>query len=294
MDEAMATRPDADASSYVQWPSIIAGAVAGAAISFVMMAFAAAVGLAVASPSPTWRDASAWLALLSGVWVLLVQIFSFALAGYVAGRTRTRLTALDANEVEFRDGMHGLLAWALGVIIGIFLLWTTATASSFARNDATAARPENSRRPAFLAFELDRLFRSDQAVRQREDEAGRDEAGRIIMSGLGRREIAPEDRTYLSRLVTVRTGLAQPEADRRVSQILEESRRSTAQARRSGVIIGFLTTAALVVAAAAAWLAAIAGGRHRDGQGVPAVSSWRFPGMAFEPDRRRDGYKHHG
>ena len=91
MDKAMATRPDAvsDASSYVRWPTIIAGAVAGAAVAFVLMAFAAAIGLAVASPSPTWRDASAWLALLSGVWVLMVQVFSFALAGYIAGRMRT-------------------------------------------------------------------------------------------------------------------------------------------------------------------------------------------------------------
>ena len=125
MDKAMATRPDAvsDASSYVRWPTIIAGAVAGAAVAFVLMAFAAAIGLAVASPSPTWRDASAWLALLSGVWVLMVQVFSFALAGYIAGRMRTKLAGLDANEVEFRDGMHGLLAWAVGVIIGFCYFW---------------------------------------------------------------------------------------------------------------------------------------------------------------------------
>ena len=42
--------------------------------------------------------------------------------------------------------------------------------------------------------------------------------------GLGRRELAAEDQAYLSRLVAARTGLAQPEADRRVNQILEKSR----------------------------------------------------------------------
>jgi hypothetical protein len=275
----------ADASSYVQWPAIIAGAVAGAALAFVLMAFAAALGLAIASPSPTWRDASAWLALLSGVWVLLVQVFSFALAGYVAGRMRRRLAGLDANELEFRDGMHGLLAWAMGVIIGALLLWVAAaTASSFARTDTTAVGSENTKAPAFLAFELDRLFRSDRA--QGENEASRDEAGRIIMSGLGRREIATEDRAYLSRLVAARTGLAQPEADGRVNQVLEESRRSAAQARRSGVIIGFLTAAALLAGAAAAWLAAVAGGRHREGEHVPAIFSWRPTGVGTTPGPR--------
>jgi hypothetical protein len=290
MDKAMATRPDAvsDASSYVRWPTIIAGAVAGAAVAFVLMAFAAAIGLAVASPSPTWRDASAWLALLSGVWVLLVQVFSFALAGYIAGRMRTKLAGFDANEVEFRDGMHGLLAWAVGVIIGSLLFLAAASASSITRTDAnaTAARSENAKSQAFLAFELDRLFRSDRAARHDENEASRDEAGRIIMSGLGRRELAAEDQAYLSRLVAARTGLAQPEADRRVNQILEESRRSATQARRSGVIIGFLTAAALVAAAAAAWLAGIAGGRHRDGEQAPLLS-WRLSGMRGTPSRPR-------
>lgn len=277
MDPATVTRSDAAADlSYLEWPSILAGAAAGAAVAFVLMAFAAAVGLAVASPSPTWRDASAWLALLSGVWVLLVQVLSFALAGYVAGRMRRRLAGLNANEVEFRDGMYGLLAWAVGVIIGVLLLWAAASASSYARTDATTGRQENAKAPTFLAFELDRLFRSDRAAREGESEANRDEAGRIIMSGLGRREIAAEDRAYLVKIVAARTGLAQPEADRRVSQVLDESRRSAAQARRSGVIIGFLTAAALAAAAAAAWLSAVAGGRHRDGGEVPSLSSWRL------------------
>lgn len=293
MDETMATRSDAaaEASTYVQWPVIFAGGVVGAAAAFVLMSFAAAIGLAVASPSPTWRDASAWLALLSGVWVLLVLIFSFAVAGYIAGRMRRRLTGLDANEVEFRDGMHGLLAWAVGVIVGSLLLLAAASASSLARTDAnaTAGRSGNTRSQPFLAFELDRLFRSDRAARQDENEASRDEAGRIIASGLGRRDIAPEDRAYLSRLVAARTGLAQPEADRRVNQVVEESRRSATQARRSGVIIGFLTAAALVAAAAAAWLASVAGGRHRDGEHVPALSSWHFSGVGTTPGERVGG-----
>src|SRR5262245_5657413 len=58
--------------SYVHWGPAFAGAVVAAAASFVLMSFASAIGLMVASPSPTWRDTSVWLAILSGFWIIVV------------------------------------------------------------------------------------------------------------------------------------------------------------------------------------------------------------------------------
>jgi hypothetical protein len=139
----------------VQWGPVIAGALAGTAVASVLMGFAAALGLLVASPSPSWRDTSVWLTLLSGVWMLLVYVFSFGLAGYVAGRMRSPFTGADPNEIEFRDGMHGLLAWALGVIIGALLLWATITAVASTRTGATAGEAAGASEPVYLAFELD-------------------------------------------------------------------------------------------------------------------------------------------
>ena len=76
----------------------------------------------------------------------------------------------------------------------------------------------------------------------------RAEAGRIIQTGLGHTDIAADDRAYLSRLVAARTGLPPSDADRRVQQIISESRDAAAKARRSGVILGFTLAAALVAA----------------------------------------------
>src|SRR5215475_7399648 len=99
--------------SYIHWGPGIAGGIVAAATSFVLMGFASAVGLMVASPSPTWRDASVWLAILSGFWIVVVAVGSFALGGYIAGRVRSTWAAAP-DEVEFRDGVHGLMAWGLG------------------------------------------------------------------------------------------------------------------------------------------------------------------------------------
>ena len=256
--------------SYIHWGPALAGAAVAAAISFVLMSFASAVGLMLASPSPTWRDTSVGLAILSGVWIIVVAIGSFALGGYLAGRVRSSWAATD-DEVEFRDGAHGLLVWALGVLLGAALLWASATALT-AVNAASSAPRESAGASTFLAYELDRLFRSERRPEPISADV-RGEAARILAKGLGR-DLPAEDRGHLSRVIAAATGLQPADADRRVAQALTEARASASQARRSAVILGFSTAAALAAAAAAAWVAAGIGGRHRDSEFAPPLRLW--------------------
>src|ERR1044071_345857 len=237
--------------SYIHWGPGIAGAIVAAATSFVLMGFASAVGLMVASPSPTWRDTSVWLAVLSGFWIIVVAVGSFALGGYLAGRVRSTWAA-SPDEVEFRDGTHGLIVWAIGVMLGAVLL--AMTANSFAAGNAASPPRDTAGAPSFLAYEIDRLFRSDR----REPAAPelRAEAARIIMRGLGRTELPAEDRTQLVRLTTAVPGLSPPEADRRVTQVVTDALSAASRARSSAVILVCCLAAALAAAAAAAWFAA--------------------------------------
>ena len=50
-------------------------------------------------------------------------------------------------------------------------------------------------------------------------------------------------------------------------QVMESARKAASKARRTGVVIGFMTAASLLVGAAAAWVAALRGSppRWRDG-----------------------------
>ena len=171
--------------SYIHWGPGIAGAIVAAATSFVLMGFASAVGLMVASPSPSWRDASVWLAVLSGFWIIVVAVGSFALGGYLAGRVRSTWAA-SPDEVEFRDGTHGLIAWAIGVMLGAVLLCA---------DGKQASRPAMRRlRRATPRARLVPRLRDRPAVPlgARPEPATpevRAEAGRIIMKGLGRTEL---------------------------------------------------------------------------------------------------------
>jgi hypothetical protein len=92
---------------------------------------------------------------------------------------------------------------------------------------------------------------------------------------LGKRDLAKDDHDHLVQLVSARTGLPQADADRRVAQVLSESRDAAAKARQSAVILAFTLAAALAAGAAAAWGAAVIGGRHRDENFAPSMRfSW--------------------
>ncbi len=266
-------------SLYIHWSPTIGGGLVAATIFFVLISFATAIGLAVSSVSPTWRDTSVGLVVLSGAWVVLTAVGSFALGGYIAGRIRSTWRT-NSDEVHFRDGLHGLLVWSVAVIIGVGLTWAstatineTMSKSSVVSAGRTNANPCDSE-PGFLTFELDRLFRSDNR-QQTSDTQSRAEAGRILERGLGRKELAKDDHDHLVQLVSARTGLPAADADRRVAQVLSESRDAAAKARQSAVIIAFSLAAALAAGAAAAWGAAVIGGRHRDENIAPSMRfSW--------------------
>src|ERR1051325_11289330 len=74
-------------------------------------------GLAMRPRTPhTWRDTSWSLWALSGIYLVFAALCAFAVGGYIAGRMRARVSA-DSGEIEGSDGMHGLITWALAVVI---------------------------------------------------------------------------------------------------------------------------------------------------------------------------------
>jgi hypothetical protein len=81
--------PQAAEPKYLQWTPVIAGALAATALSLILITFAAAVGLGVSSTAPSWRDASAAMWILSGIYLILQAIVSFGFGAYIAGRLTT-------------------------------------------------------------------------------------------------------------------------------------------------------------------------------------------------------------
>ena len=267
--------------SYLQWTPVVAGAICAAALSFILVTFAAAVGLGVSSTSPTWRDASVALWILSGLYLILQALLSFGLGGYIAGRIRTSLAENSTEEVENRDGLHGLAAWALAVVMGAALAGLIG-ASAINRPSVPTTSANSSAAEPILSYELDRLFRAARRPANVDLNSERAEAGRILLTSSSHEGVSADDRTYLIQQVAATTGLAAADAERRVDNVIASSRTALARSRRSTIILAFSLAAALLLGAVAAWAAASAGGRHRDGAPLP---EWMAGSNPFERSR---------
>ena len=262
---------------YVQWGAAIAGALLATAVGFVLDTFGAAMGLAVSSTAPTWRDASATLQVASGLYLSLVAILSFAAGGYIAGRMRRPLPG-NADEVEFRDGTLGLIAWAIAIILTAAITW--AAAQSLTRLGAPSSASQSAAGENLIAFDLDRLFRAERRPQNTDIRYARSEASRILLTSAGHTGVTPDDRNYLVTLTSAETGLARPDAERRVDSVISQARDDIRKARRAAMILAFAVAAAALLCAAIAWLASCAGGRHRDGTAPSMTWGWWGPRVA--------------
>jgi hypothetical protein len=235
------------------------------------------IGLSVGSTAPAWRDASCALVLLSALYVVLAALASYGLGGYVVGLMCTRPSSRE--DADSRDGLHGLLVWALATLLTAVIGFATAQSltrlaapSGAQTGPSTSIGGEN-----LIAHDLDRLFLAEQRP-DADLEYARAEAARILLTTSSRRGMQPADGAYLVRLTIANTGLSQPDAERRADEVAARAKGNISRARTSSVIVAFTAAAAALLGAAVSWFAACAGGRIRDGEAPPhALLDWGRP-----------------
>ena len=286
----------AGGASFVEWGAVLAGAVLAAAISFVLLTFGAAIGLSATSPWPNSGVSAKLIATLALLWAMMQQIGAFMVGGYVAGRMRSRWREPTQHEVEFRDGLHGGLVWAVGIVIAAALVMATAGAAAKTGADlagkaaaavavsagdpmdavldsmlrpATVAQAASSSGPAAAATPP---AAAASRARAGGGDESRSEMARLLASAVASGSLSEQNRNYLTQLVAQRSGLSQPEAERRVNEAFTAAREAADKARKAAILTGFVTAASLIVSFGAAWWAAMRGGQHRD-NAIPA----RFP-----------------
>ena len=118
----------------MDWGAIFAGVFVSIAISSLFLAFGSAIGLSLTSFQPGESVPVTGMVIAAALWLLWVQISSFLGGGYVAGRMRRRIGDGKPHEVEMRDGAHGLIVWAVNIVIGAVLAgWITLAGVSWRR-----------------------------------------------------------------------------------------------------------------------------------------------------------------
>ncbi|MBN8279421.1 MAG: hypothetical protein J0M16_02305 [Gammaproteobacteria bacterium] len=257
-------------SRYVDLPVIVGGALVATAISLILAAFGSSIGLSSTSAEPGDGLPLRWVAIAAGLWVLWMAVSSAAAGAYFAGRMRKLAGDSTADEIETRDGAHGVATWALATIITVLLTAAgiggaakaVGSAVAGTADTVAAAVSETATNMAGVALRNDRAIASDRARR---------EFAGILVRSLGDERVSEEDRAYLASVVANETGLSPVDARSRVDQVVanaEEARRKAVeaaeQARIFGVISAFVIAASMLVSGAAAWFAAVLGGQHRN------------------------------
>jgi hypothetical protein len=252
--------------SGTSWGAILGGAFVIAAIALLLLAIGAGFGLSTVSPWPGVGVSATTFAWMTAIWLVIVQWVSSGIGAYVAGRLRTRLTGLHTEEGHFRDTSHGIMAWAVAVVLSAAVL--TGVASGLVGSAATVASGATqgaAQNPATTPspYTVDSLFRSDKP-----DSAGQDprpQASRILATGLlAGSNVSSDDTTYLANLVAARTGISQGEAQQRVNDAITKSRQAADSARKATRNLAFCIGLSMLIGAFIAGVAAKMGGHHRD------------------------------
>jgi hypothetical protein len=277
-------------SSGVSWASIAAGAVASAALTLILVALGAGLGLSAISP---WADSGVSATTFkvgTGIYLCVVAVMASAVGGYLAARLRTKWTGFHTNEVFFRDTAHGMLAWAFATVVTASVLSgaTTKLVSGAAQGAGVAglagAQAAQGNNPGQIY--VDKLFRpadtaqpgagaapptaggaTPNATDQRADNGAMGaEMLRLWTAGFrDNGDLSAADRTYAARLVASRTGMSQADAEKRVNDVVTEAKAAADKARKAAAEFSFWLTASLLLGAFAASLAAVEGGQLRDG-----------------------------
>ena len=186
---------------------------------------------------------------------------------------RKPLANSSSLERGVRDGAHGLVVWAVGALLVAFL--TSSSLVRAARTAVTGVAAAAGGAGALISPQADPLASAVDVMRANGSEpvtqGERDEASRILVRSLANGNLDAADRGYIASRMAARMNIPQAEAEKRIdeayarlNQAKETAKQAAEKARRTGVIVAFLTAAVLLVGAAAAYLAAMLGGRHRD------------------------------
>lgn len=306
MVDVVAPARAGSSSSYVEWGAVFAGALAASAISFVLLTAGASLGLSLLSPyaSQSYGKSAASLAVF---WSIAVPILSFLVGGYIAGRMRSAWDDTTLDEGNFRDGIHGLLVWALSIVAGGMLAFLAAGAA--ANSGAQVAAGALSHRDAVVAPAIDSLFGStmvqpaaaagtptpgvaapaSRATGERAvvlDSEARATIARTLTGAVAAGQLTPTQKRTLSQIVAERTGTSQAEAEKRVDQAYVDAQSAVETARKAAVLAGLGTATALLVGLLAAWYAAQRGGHHRDNNVPARVTLSMSPAVRRTPTPR--------
>ena len=235
-DDAVMSRP------YVEWSPIFACAVVAAAT-------------ALTSPYPSSGASGKAVGIAAAIYAVWVGVSAAVAGGYLAGRLRHRTFDSTQHESEIRNGAHGLAVWAVAALL-------TGTVGLLAAGPGNASwlTSGEAQTPKLVDRAADSLLRTDRIA----NGTFKPQVVPLLEKAATGRELASDEKAFLSRATASQTGVSAADADKRVDVTVTTLRDDVNAARKAAIVAAFLAAATLAISAAAAWFGAQLGGTHRD------------------------------
>ena len=115
---------------------------------------------------------------------------------------------------------------------------------------------------------IDQLLRPDNPAAQSQQNPAdlRSELTRLFATTFSKGgDLSSSDRDYASKIVSARTGLSQPDAEKRVTDVVKAAKANLDRARKAAMQLAIWLTLSLFIGAFSAAAAAWEGGGVRDG-----------------------------
>ncbi|MGH7048497.1 MAG: hypothetical protein ACREE2_19140, partial [Stellaceae bacterium] len=162
-----------------------------------------------------------------------------------------------------------VLGSALSSVIGVASRAIGSVAAPAAQGEVGAVASQSALDQT--GYLVDILYRSDHPVANASPQAIDTETARIIARGVAEGSVPAADQAYLTQLVVARTGLSQPDAAKRVDQVIARAKaanlkvRETAdKARKTAAYLAFFTAFSMIIGAFIAAVSATVAGHRRD------------------------------
>jgi hypothetical protein len=269
--EATLSRTSAEESiepsvSGVSWGAVLAGAAASCALTLLLISFGVGMGFSVVSPWAHSGVSATSFEIGTGLYFIVMAMISSAVGGYLAGRLRSKWVGIQVDEVGFRDTAHGFLAWAVASVLGAMLLAYPASSLIGAAISGATQAAVSSNQSTPVDRYVDELLRSDNPSTQANPSDTRAELGRLFTASFRKDgDLSSPDQQYVAKVVAARTGLSQPDAEKRVTSVVNQAKADLDRARKAAAHIAIWLTLSLFIGAFSAAAAAWEGGGTRDG-----------------------------
>jgi hypothetical protein len=223
----------------ISWGAVFAGAAIVVAVHVSLSLLGFGVGMSTVDPAAGDAPQASSIGIGAGVWWVISNLIALVIGGYVAAR-------LSGMPVRGDGVIHGVLTWAVTLLITIYLLTTSVgslvggafnvvgnTISGVGQSVAEAV-PEVADAAGISAEQIqeqaEQLLRREQPGAMSAEQARTELVDALRQMATGSEQEAAQAREHAATIIAQQAGISPEEANQRLDQLQAEVQQRTEQA----------------------------------------------------------------